>query len=153
LIRVFELQKRRLLHVHPVLGHSTLAEKAGADRYLEHLDALADHYGFGFIERKHRIREPRAAAAYLSSYFIKGKGNKISRRGVGALQLDAALDHSRIEGANPEKRDHDADASSAAVRLDALACDRCHVWKLCCLDAHDLWCAFRQDVTLSAIGC
>ena len=36
------------------------------------------HYGFGYVERKHQVREPRAAAAYLSSYFISGKGKKIS---------------------------------------------------------------------------
>ena len=76
LVRVWELQKRGLLHAHPVLAYSTLAEKRGADRYLEHLDAMRSHYGFGYVERKHQVREPRAAAAYLSSYFISGKGKK-----------------------------------------------------------------------------
>ena len=78
LVRVFELQKRGLLHAHPVLAYSTLAEKCAADRYLEHLDDLRGRYGFGYVERKHRVREPRAAAAYLSSYFISGKGKKVS---------------------------------------------------------------------------
>jgi hypothetical protein len=62
--------------VHPVLAYSTLAEKRAVDRYLEHLGALRKDYGF--VERKHRVREPRAAAAYLSPYFVSGKGNKLS---------------------------------------------------------------------------
>ena len=78
LTRVWEIQKRGLLHVHPVFAYSTLEEKRGADRYLEHLAALRGRYGFGYVERKQRVREPRAAAAYLSSYFISGKGHKVS---------------------------------------------------------------------------
>jgi hypothetical protein len=78
LLRVWEMQKRGLLHAHPVLAYSTMTEKRAADRYLEHLDELRQKYGFGFIERKRRIRDPRQAAAYLSSYFINGKGSKIS---------------------------------------------------------------------------
>lgn len=61
-----------------MFGYSTPSEKLAADRYLEHLNELRHHYGFGFIERKRRVREPRAAAAYLSSYFINGKGRKAS---------------------------------------------------------------------------
>lgn len=78
LVRVWEMQKRGVLHVHPVLGCSTPAERQAAERYLEHLAELRTRYGFGYVERKHRVREPRAAAAYLSSYFINGKGRKIS---------------------------------------------------------------------------
>lgn len=78
LMRVWEMQKRGLLHAHPVLAYSTPAEKAAADRYVEHLDDLRHRWGFGYIERKRRVREPRAAAAYLSSYFINGKGHKAS---------------------------------------------------------------------------
>lgn len=78
LVRVWEMQKRGVLHVHPVFAYSTLEEKRSADRYLEHLAALRASYGFGYVERKQRVREPRAAAAYLSSYFISGKGRKVS---------------------------------------------------------------------------
>ena len=78
LVRVWEIQKRGVLHVHPVFAYSTLEEKRSADRYLEHLAALRANYGFGYVERKQRVREPRAAAAYLSSYFISGKGRKVS---------------------------------------------------------------------------
>lgn len=76
LVRVFELQKRGLLHVHPVLAYSTPAERRAADRYVYWLNRLAPNYDFGFVERKKRVRHPRAAAAYLSSYFINGKGRK-----------------------------------------------------------------------------
>ena len=76
LVRVWEQQKRGLLHAHPVFGYSTPRERAGADRYLQHLHELRQRYGFGFVERKHRVREPRAAAAYLSSYFVSGKRGK-----------------------------------------------------------------------------
>jgi hypothetical protein len=78
LVRVFELQKRGLLHAHPVLAYSIPSERKAADRYVHWLDQLAPHYGFGFVERKKRVRHPRAAAAYLSSYFINGKGRKAS---------------------------------------------------------------------------
>lgn len=78
LLRVWEMQKRGVLHVHPVLAYSTLAEKQAADRYLQHLDALRHEYGFGFIERRKSCREPRAAAAYLSAYFVNGKGRKVT---------------------------------------------------------------------------
>jgi hypothetical protein len=78
LTRVWELQKRGLLHVHPVLAYSTAAERQAADRYLLHLGELRLKYGFGYVERKKRVREPSAAAAYLSSYFVSGKGKKLS---------------------------------------------------------------------------
>jgi hypothetical protein len=78
LVRVWEMQKRGLLHVHPVLAYSTAEEKRSADRYVAHLDAIRRRHGFGYVERKRRVREPRAAAAYLSSYFVTGKGKKVS---------------------------------------------------------------------------
>ncbi|MBS1843088.1 MAG: hypothetical protein JST53_01610 [Actinobacteria bacterium] len=78
LVRVWEMQKRGLLHVHPVLAYSTAEEKRSADRYVAHLDAIRRRYRFGYVERKRQVRDPRAAAAYLSSYFVTGKGKKVS---------------------------------------------------------------------------
>lgn len=78
LVRVWEQQKRGVLHAHPVLAYSTLSERRAANRYLQLLDQLRDRYGFGFVERKHEVREPRSAAAYLSSYFVTGKGKKVA---------------------------------------------------------------------------
>jgi hypothetical protein len=53
LARVFEMQHRGVLHVHPVLAYGTYAERRAADRYLDLVDELAPHYDFGFSERKH----------------------------------------------------------------------------------------------------
>ena len=39
---------------------------------------LRHKYRFGYVERKRMVREPRAAAACLSSYFVNGKGKKMS---------------------------------------------------------------------------
>lgn len=64
--------------MHPVLAYSTASERRAADRYLLHLAELRLKYGFGYVERKKRVREPSAAAAYLSSYFVSGKGKKVS---------------------------------------------------------------------------
>ena len=43
---------------------------------VERLAELAPHYGFGFAERKVRPQPAQNAAAYLSSYFVKGKRGK-----------------------------------------------------------------------------
>jgi hypothetical protein len=94
LVRVFELQKRGLLHAHPVLAYSTLEEKRGADRYLQELDRLRAHYGFGYVERKQRVREPHAAAAYLSSYFVNGKKGKLTlEESVRSGQMPRSIIH------------------------------------------------------------
>jgi hypothetical protein len=79
LARVWELQTRGVLHVHPVLGYGTAAEMAGARAYLEQLAELAPKYGFGFVDHGRRKVKPQpatGAAAYLSSYFVKGSGGK-----------------------------------------------------------------------------
>jgi hypothetical protein len=51
-------------------------QKAGARSYVARLAELAPQYGFGFVERK--VKPPPAvnAAAYLSSYFVKGRRGK-----------------------------------------------------------------------------
>lgn len=78
LARVFELQRRGVLHVHPVLAYSTPAERHAARLYVGHLQKWAPYYGFGFVERKLRPTSCRAAAAYLSSYFVTGKRGKLT---------------------------------------------------------------------------
>jgi hypothetical protein len=47
LARVWELQARGLLHVHPELGYETAAQMAGARAYLARLAELAPQYGLG----------------------------------------------------------------------------------------------------------
>jgi len=74
--RVWEMQMRGVLHVHPVLAHVTARQRAGARCYVERLAELAPQYGFGFVERKVKPQPAVNAAAYLSSYFVKGRRGK-----------------------------------------------------------------------------
>jgi len=78
LARVFELQRRGVLHVHPVLGFKTPAERHAAHLYAKYLFGLAPRYGFGHTERKLASRSAKRIAAYLSSYFVTGKRGKLS---------------------------------------------------------------------------
>jgi hypothetical protein len=79
---VWEKQRRGVLHVHPVFAFSTPAEKLAARAYMRHLAELAPQYGFGHLERKLRPMRAKAAAAYLSSYFVHWKEGE---RGVAVL--------------------------------------------------------------------
>lgn len=79
LARVWELQARGLLHVHPVLGYEGAVQMAGARAYLARLADLAPQYGFGFVHSKRELVKAmpaQNAAAYLSSYFVKGRRGK-----------------------------------------------------------------------------
>lgn len=78
--RVWEVQKRGVLHVHVVLGYSTPEEILAANAYVGWLSALAPRYRFGFVDRKRSIKSARAAAAYLSAYFVTGKRGKATLR-------------------------------------------------------------------------
>lgn len=78
LARVFELQQRGVLHIHPVLGFKTAAERHAAHLYARYLSGLAPRYGFGHTERKLQTRSAKRIAAYLSSYFVTGKRGKLS---------------------------------------------------------------------------
>ena len=64
------------LHVRPVLALVTAQQRAGARFYMERLAELASQYGFGFVERKVKPQPAVNAAAYLSSYFVKGRRGK-----------------------------------------------------------------------------
>jgi hypothetical protein len=80
--RVWEKQKRGLAHMHGVLSVSTPAELAWAEAYVNALRDLAPSKGFGFVDGwekiRHKMRPGIEAAAYLSSYFVRGKGRKAS---------------------------------------------------------------------------
>ena len=78
LVRAFERQHRGVLHVHPVLGCATPAERHAAHLYARYLAQYAEHYGFGFTERRLKEMPSKAAAAYLSAYFVTGKKEKVS---------------------------------------------------------------------------
>jgi hypothetical protein len=77
--RVWEMQARGVLHVHPVLAYGTARQMAGARCYLARLAELAPQYGFGFVHHSPKHVKPQPAqnaAAYLASYFVKGKRGK-----------------------------------------------------------------------------
>ena len=80
--RVWEKQKRGLAHMHGVLSVSTPAELRWAEVYVEALADLAPSKGFGYVDRWEKIRKKIKpgieAAAYLSGYFVNGKGRKAS---------------------------------------------------------------------------
>lgn len=74
--RVWELQKRGVLRVHAVVPLGSGMERAAAAFYVQELHALAARYGFGYVDRKLEGASAKAAAAYLSSYFVTGKREK-----------------------------------------------------------------------------
>lgn len=78
LCRVWEVQQRGVLHVHPVMAYATARERAAVTTYREALERLASQYGFGFVSQKFRSQPACAAAAYLSAYFCEGKKSKLA---------------------------------------------------------------------------
>jgi hypothetical protein len=82
LARVFEKQKRGLAHVHGVISVSSPCERAWGEAYVRALDELSTRYGFGFVDGWDKLSRKfwpgKAAAAYLSGYFVSGRGRKSS---------------------------------------------------------------------------
>jgi hypothetical protein len=74
-----EAQKRGAVHFHYALGVETASELRAAKAFRRHFERLSrlPRYGFGHINGKFvRPRPAREAAAYLSSYFLGGRGSK-----------------------------------------------------------------------------
>jgi hypothetical protein len=82
LARVWEKQARGLAHLHGVIAVSTPAERAWAKAYLEALRELAPRHGFGFVDGWEKVSRRfwpgDQAGAYLSGYFVSGRGRKAS---------------------------------------------------------------------------
>jgi hypothetical protein len=82
LARVWEKQKRGLAHLHGVLSVATPAERDWAKAYVTALAELAPRYGFGFVDGWEKIGRKfwpgDQAGAYLSGYFVSGRGRKAS---------------------------------------------------------------------------
>jgi hypothetical protein len=76
LVRAKELQKRGLIHWHPVLLATTPVQRVAVKQYRNLLAEWAPLYGFGFVSQKLKPQSAKAAAAYLSSYFVVGKKEK-----------------------------------------------------------------------------
>lgn len=78
--RVWEKQKRGLAHIHGVLSVESPAHLRWAEAYINALCDLSSKYGFGFVDGWHKVSRKFwpgvQAAAYLSSYFIGGRGHK-----------------------------------------------------------------------------
>src|SRR5439155_24563007 len=69
-------------HVHGVIGVRTAVEIRWAAAYVTALRDLGSRKGFGFVDGWHKIGRKfwpgEQAAAYLSSYFVRGRGRKAS---------------------------------------------------------------------------
>jgi hypothetical protein len=80
LARVWEKQKRGLAHVHGVIAVSKPEERAWAQAYVGALGDMASRKGFGFVDGWHKIGRKfwpgEQAGAYLSGYFVRGRGLK-----------------------------------------------------------------------------
>jgi len=80
LTRVWEPQARGAAHVHPVFALATPDDARIAFLYFEQLARLAPSHGFGFVGTKKgssvQILSGERAAAYLSSYFVRGSKEK-----------------------------------------------------------------------------
>jgi len=80
LARVWEKQARGLAHLHGVLSVETPGDVAWAKAYLGALREMAPRYGFGFVDGWERVSRKFwpgvQAGAYLSSYFVRGRGGK-----------------------------------------------------------------------------
>jgi hypothetical protein len=74
-----EAQKRGPMHAHFVVGCESALELRACKAFRRHLERLAaaPRYSFGHLNAKFVKPKPaREAAAYLSSYFVAGRGHK-----------------------------------------------------------------------------
>jgi hypothetical protein len=94
LARVWEMQHRGVLHAHPVLAIGTAAQLSAAVAYIDALVQLAPQYGFGYVDRKLERMSAKAAAAYLSAYFVTGKQGKATlQASVLASRMPRSIVH------------------------------------------------------------
>jgi hypothetical protein len=74
-----EAQRRGPMHAHFVIGCESALELRASKAFRRHLERLAaqPRYAFGHVNGQFVKPKPaREAAAYLSSYFIPGRGHK-----------------------------------------------------------------------------
>jgi hypothetical protein len=75
LARMWQYQKRGVLHMHVVVACGSPAERRAADIYQAELVRLAGAHGFGWVDRKRDVREAAHAGRYLASYLVGGKND------------------------------------------------------------------------------
>jgi len=80
LVKAWEYQRRGVLHLHLIFGYGSAVEKEAVDSYVQYVHDNAWRAYFGYVDRKLQEVAPSAAAAYLSSYFVAGKGDKLDIR-------------------------------------------------------------------------
>ena len=80
LTRVWEPQARGAAHVHPVFALVEPGDERIVRLYVNQLARLAPKHGFGFVGTKKGVSmmvlPAERAAAYLSSYFVRGAREK-----------------------------------------------------------------------------
>jgi hypothetical protein len=80
LARVWEKQARGLAHLHGVLSVGSPGDLVWAKAYLAALREMAPRYGFGFVDGWEKVGRRfwpgDQAGAYLSGYFVSGRGRK-----------------------------------------------------------------------------
>lgn len=66
--RVWQYQRRGVLHVHLLLAAGNELERIAGETYVQELHGLAFRHGFGFVDRKKLEMAGHRAAGYVSSY-------------------------------------------------------------------------------------
>lgn len=129
-------------HVHPVFHLRSPGDLAVVRCYLAHVQRLAPTHGFGFVGLKEgvslRVMSGGRAAAYLSSYFVTGKGRKAT------LQENVRNPHlpQMLIWVSPSltgARDHDAESPSLPSTLggtDGPSSRAVMVWRRARADRH-----------------
>lgn len=109
----WEYQKRGLLHRHVVVGTKTFAQRRAAELYVQRLKLLSAQWEFGFVDGKITGRLARESAAYLSSYFISGKGAKaairetVMRKDVPPMVVYVSRELTKFTGCTMRSLRHD----------------------------------------------
>ena len=89
--RAWEPQARGPGHVHPVFHVYSPGDVEVAKCYLRHVARLGRRHGVGFVGeeagRSMQVMSGDRAAAYLSSYFVRGKGLKATCRRTLATRI------------------------------------------------------------------
>lgn len=114
---LLELQRRGVLHVHPVLGFRTPAERHAAHLYSQYLFGLAPSYGFGF----HGAQAPDPLAEACSGLPVvvlrDGEERQALAAGVSEGSTHAEVDHPCIDRTHSGHRRDDARASLSPLRM------------------------------------